>query len=115
MVTITEATVPLSTPMVETETFPDAMIADSEPSGFATAEPVSPTSHSMEETVVRLTSLAESLSEQVGVLQKQMIVLQTEADTSRKEAAGLRTRVADLESVVMRQLAAVSSVGQLKR
>jgi hypothetical protein len=83
MVTIKEATVQLSTPMVETGTYPDAMIADSEPSGLATAEPVSPTSHSMEETITRLTALAEILSEQVGVLQQKMSVLQTEADTSR--------------------------------
>jgi hypothetical protein len=89
------------------------MIADSEPSGFATAEPVSPTSHSMEETVARLTALAEILSEQVGVLQQQMSVLQTEADTSREEATGLRTRVADLESVMMRQLAAETPVEKL--
>jgi hypothetical protein len=113
MVTITEATVPLSTPMVETGTFPDAMIAESEPSGFATAEPVSPTSRSMEETVARLTALAESLSEQVDVLQQQMSVLQTEADTSREESAGLQTRVADLESFVMRQLAASSPVEKI--
>jgi hypothetical protein len=60
----------------------------------------------MEETAARLTALAEILSEQDGVLQKQMSVLQAEADTSREEAAGLRTRVADPESVVMRQLSA---------
>jgi hypothetical protein len=113
MVTITEATVPLSTPMVETGTFPDAMIADSEPSGFATAEPVSPTSHSMEETVARLTALAETLSEQIGVLQQQMSVIQTEADTSREEPAGLRTRVADIESVAMRKLAAETPVEKM--
>jgi hypothetical protein len=110
MVTITEATVPLSTPTVGTGTFADAMIAESEPSEFATAEPVSPTSRYNEETVARLTALAEILSEQVGVLQQQMSVLQTEADTSREEAAGLQTRVADLESFVMRQLAASSPV-----
>jgi hypothetical protein len=112
-VTITEATVPLSTPMVETATFPDAMIAESEPSGFATAEPISPTSRSMEETVARLTALAEILSEQVEVLQQQMSVLQTEADTSREEAAGLLTRVADLESFVMRQFAAETPVEKM--
>jgi hypothetical protein len=106
MVTITEATVPLSTPMVEIGTFPGAMVANSEGSESATAEPVSTTSHSMEETAARLPALAEILSEQDGVLQKQMSVLQAEADTSREEAAGLRTRVADLESVVMRQFSA---------
>jgi hypothetical protein len=113
IVTITEATVPPPTPMVETATFPDAMIAESEPSGFATVEPISPTSRSMEETVARLTPLAESLSEQVEVLQQQMSVLQTEADTSREEAAGLLTRVADLESFVMRQFAAETPVEKM--
>jgi regulator of replication initiation timing len=67
----------------------------------------------MEETVARLTALAEILSEQVGVLQQHMSILQTEADTSREETAGLRTRVADLESVMMRQLAAETPVEKL--
>jgi hypothetical protein len=85
-------------------------IPNPEPSVVDPAGPIAPILPPQGDVIARLVALADRLSAAVEMLRSEVAAIKTDADIAREEAEGLRSSLAVLEGIVMRELVEKASM-----